>query len=328
MPENGQTYRSRLDEWEKKLKEQIGEGGLLLGELGFIEKDLDEIGALLANTAFFQLRQKRYTIEKTLDHVRHQWPLTFALYLVLEGIYHYNSEDQYWHGPQERLGLKSNQTSDCGRLFLEVLAEYDLPTFAFIRSGHTYIMRILLHGGIPNELLPELFAFLWKIETKPHRLAPDTGLLLQLWRKDPELHLISLPRSVKRFLLYGEMVAADFVERCLDLFYTDSLEEAATLVDLPRRVIKAFWSWREKNNIQTRRSERRIRLHRPILTLAPYTTGIALYLPPQQFFSQDAPTQLTWVWQVDNQKREAVSTVRQRIEGGYQYGAVIITPKK
>lgn len=323
MPEIVKTDRKKLDEWEEKLREQVGEGGLLLGEFGYIKANLDEIGALLANTAFYHLHRGSYTIEKTLRHAN-QWPLTFALYLVLEGIYHYNSEEQYWHGPMERLGLKNNQTHHVGRLFLEVLGQYNLPTFA-ASSGHTYITRILLHGGIPNQFLRNLFEFLWQIEVQPHQIAPDVELLLQRWRQNPEEHLSYLPRAVQRFLRYGEGVATDFVERCLDLFATESLAEALELIDLPRRVIKEYWGWREEKGLKTKRRQQRVRLLKPILTLAPYTTGIAIYLPDQQFPNQLAPNSMTWQIQGAGLPAQRITTIRSRVESGYQYAAEAIT---
>lgn len=324
MPDLVKTDRTKLDEWEARLREQIGEGGLLLGELGYIQSDLDEIGLLLANTAFYHLRHRRYTIDETLHHVRHEWPLTFALYLVLEGIYNYNSDDLYWHRPMKRLGLQNNHTDDCGQLFLDTLGQYRLPTF-LSAEGHKYITRILLHGGIPNELLSKLFDFLWQIEVQPHQVAPDVEVLLRQWSKEPEHYLVYLPRAVQRFLCYGEGVAADFIERCLDLFATESMDEASVLIDLPLRVTKSYWSWREEKGLKTKRRQQRIRLFKPILTLAPYTTGIAIYLPVQQFPNQFAPDSVIWQIQSAGQPDQHIATTRSRIEGGYQYGVEEIT---
>lgn len=59
MPGIEKTDREKLDEWENHLEELVEEGGLLLGEMGFVQTDLDEIGRLLADKAFYQLREKR-----------------------------------------------------------------------------------------------------------------------------------------------------------------------------------------------------------------------------------------------------------------------------
>lgn len=197
VSEISRSSRQQLDDWENQLKDRVGEGDLLLGELGLGEQDLSQIGQLLANTEFLHLRQKRRSIEETLRPVASQWPLTYALYLVLEGVYNYDSGD-YWDGPSKRLGLQSGHTSQCGRLFLKILAENNLPTFE--RSGgHTYLTPILLHGGIPNDLLFDFFNFLWQHEKRPHSIALDAQSLLQLWREQADDYFRYLPKPARRF---------------------------------------------------------------------------------------------------------------------------------
>ncbi len=312
------TSRTKLDQWEKKLKSDVGEGDLLLSELNHTQQDLDNIGNLLANTAFSHLRDKRYTIDKTLHHVRSQWPLTFALYLVLEGIYHYESEDLYWHGPIEQLGIQQNQTHWCGSLFLNVLAQYDLPVFEQTR-GHRYVTPILLHGGVPNDHLSDLFGFLLRYEIKPHRVAIDAETLLMAWRKNPEEHLKYLPTPVRRFLRYGGDVSTDFVARCLELFNLTTEEDAFEL-DLSERVLKAYWKWeaQHKEQLRKRPLQSHIHLQKPTLVIAPYTTGVFFDLPPQQFPTHNAPKAL--VWKISSGENiQRIDTTRQRVEKGYSY---------
>lgn len=317
VSEISRSSRQQLDDWENQLKDRVGEGDLLLGELGLGEQDLSQIGQLLANTEFLHLRQKRRSIEETLRPVASQWPLTYALYLVLEGVYNYDSGD-YWDGPSKRLGLQSGHTSQCGRLFLKILAENNLPTFE--RSGgHTYLTPILLHGGIPNDLLFDFFNFLWQHEKRPHSIALDAQSLLQLWREQADDYFRYLPKPARRFLEDGDLVAEDLVDRCLDLFDTDSPEETEVLVDLPPRIIRAYWLWRDKESIQARSAAPRIRLQKPILTITPYTAGIGLYLPPQQFPNRAAPNKLLWRIVADDHPAQIVNCDSQRVEGGNQF---------
>lgn len=317
MPEASKTQRQQLDDWEKRLRDYVGEGDMLLGELGLGRQNLEEIGRLFTNTDFQQLRNKRYTIEQTLKAVKAQWPLTYALYLVLEGVYNYDSGD-YWDGPSKQLGLQTGYTSRCGRLFLDILADNNLPTFEQ-SGGHTYVTPILLHGGIPNDLLFGFFDFLWQHEKRPHSITLDAQSLLQLWRKEADDYFGHLPKPVRRFLEYGDLVAEDLVDRCLDLFDTDSPEETETLVDLPKRIIRAYWLWREDKGIQPRSTAPRIRLQKPILTISPYTRGISLYLPPQQFPNRVAPNQLMWRIVADHRPEQIINCHSQRIEGGNQF---------
>jgi len=312
------TSRTRLDQWEKQLKSIVGEGDLLLGELNYTQQNLDNIGNLLANTAFSHLRHKRHSIDKTLHDVDSQWPLTFALYLVLEGIYHYESDDLYWHGPIEKLGIQQNQTNRCGLLFLDILARYDLPTFEQSR-GHKYVTRILLHGGIPNDHLNDLFDFLLRYEVKPHRIAIDAETLLTAWRRSPKEHLKYLPKPVYRFLRYGDDVSVDFVARCLELFNTTTEEDALEL-DLSERVLQAYWKWKAQHEKELRERQPRSRIHlqKPTLVIAPYTTGVFFDFPPQKFPTLNAPKEL--IWKISSGENiQHISTTRQRIEKGYNY---------
>lgn len=309
--------RKKLDQWENKLCRVIGEGDLLLGELEHSRSDLDEIGVLFRNTVFLQLRRNQYNIDEALRYIRSQCPLTFAFYLVLEGIYHYESGD-FWHGPREQLGIQQNHTYRCGQLYLDILVKHNLPTFEQ-SGGQTYVTPILLHGGIPNDHLERFFDFLLRYEVQPHRIAVNAEDLLSVWRREPGAHLIYLSKPIQRFLRFGGNVATDFVARCLELFNVTTEDETFEF-DLPERVRQAFWQWREKHEeqLQKRLSRPPIRLQKPILTIAPYSTGISLYLPPQQLPTQNAPQELIWKISSDNHVQR-VNCNRQRGESGYAY---------
>ncbi|RMG95711.1 MAG: hypothetical protein D6706_11595, partial [Chloroflexi bacterium] len=185
---------------------------------------------------------------------------------------------------------------------------------------------ILLHGGIPNEFLGEFFDFLYDYEVQPHQISLDAQTLLSVWRQEPEIHLSKLRRPVSRFLQYGGAVADDFVARCLELFYADT-EEEADLLDLPKRVLQAFWQWREEREVQVRQRPSRsaVRLQRPFLTLAPFTTGLTLFLPSQQLPTQQSPQTLVWIVSTEHDT-STYHTIRQRIENGYQYSVTTIVP--
>lgn len=307
------SIREKLHQWECRLVQDVGEGDLLLGELGYTKQHLAEIGDLLYQGIFYRLQSR--TIDDILTNVDNQWPLTFALYLVLEGIHHYGDEGQYWHSLKERLKIGENDSSLCGQLFLKVLAKYNLPTFEQ-SGGYTYVTPILLHGGIPNRFLHEFFDFLYQSEVKPHRIAIDAQTLMTTWRQQAD-ELARLPKPVSRFLQYGGLVAEDFVARCLDLLRITPEIDA---LGLPERVENAYRTWQERQTSEIRPSRSPIRLQRPVLTVAPYTTGVTLYLPPQQIPSQEAPRGLSWRV-TDGNHTQKVTTTRQRIENGYRYTA-------
>ncbi len=312
------TDRRRLSFWEEQLRHEVGEGDLLLGELAYTRDDLEEIGSLLFRTTFFRV-QKRATIDFKLSQVFSLWPLTFALYLVLEGIHNYGDEGLFWHGPKQRLKIRDSHTTKCGQRFLQILSEYNLPTFDHSR-GLRYVTPILLHGGIPNHHLEEFLDFLYRHEIQPHRIAIDPHSLLAEWRNQvKELEFLSKP--VSRFLRHGGIVAEDFVGRCLDLFRFPADSDIDT-VGLPERVLNAYQTWQEQRPVQVRSQRIRapVRLQRPVLKVAPYTSGVRLDLPPQQMPSRDAPNAMEWHVAVAEQNH-LIKTVRQRIENGYRYEA-------
>lgn len=318
MSSDMNTDRRRLTSWEDQLCHEVGEGDLLLGELAYTRDDLEEIGGLLFRTTFFRV-QKRATIDFKLSQVSEFWPLTFSLYLVLEGIHHYGDEGLFWHGPKQRLKIRDSHTTKCGQRFLQILSKYNLPTFEQSR-GLRYVTPILLHGGIPNHHLEEFLDFLYRHEVQPHRIAIDPHSLLAKWRNQvKDLEFLSKP--VSRFLRHGGIVAEDFVGRCLDLFRFPEESDINTL-GLPERVLNAYQSWQEQRPVQVRSQRIRapVRLQRPILKVAPYTSGVRLDLPPQQMPSRDAPNEVVWRVTVA-QQTHLIDTVRQRIENGYRYEA-------
>lgn len=197
---------------------------------------------------------------------------------------------------------------------MDTLGKYNLPTFEQTR-GHRYVTPILLHGGIPKDFLYDFFDFLQRCEVDPHQITVDPQSLLSVWRREADTYLAGLPRPVSRFLKYGGSVAEDFVDRCLDLFY----EEFSDEVSLPNRVVTSFKQWQAEKGVQTRLTAPRVRLHKPILTLAPYTTGIGLFLPAQQFPSRAAPNKLAWQINLDGRQYQTVTCRLQRVEGGYQF---------
>lgn len=313
------SERKKLNRWEARLRQEVGEGDLLLGELGYTEQDLEEIGGLLYRTVFYHVEQ-RAIIDTRLQQVSTYWPLTFALYLVLEGIHHYGEEGLFWHGPKERLKIEDNHTAHCGRYFRTILAQQNLPVFQQSR-GFRNLTPILLHGGIPNNSLGEFFDFLFRYEIQPHRIAIDAQTLVARWRQQVD-DLSALSKPVSRFLRYGGLVAEDFVARCLDMFRAPADSDVGEF-GLPERVQNAYREWQEQQSDEWRARPLRTRIRppqRPILTVAPYTLGVGLELPPQQMPSRDAPRELVWRITTGNHI-QTVDTTRQRIENGYRYDA-------
>jgi hypothetical protein len=303
-----------LSQWERELQEQVAGGDVLLGQLPLEEgttyndSDMQALGRLLAT------RFRKAQLQTALDAIERDYPLSYALYLVLQGIFNYRGGD-YWSGPSEHLGLQdANQTSKCGLAFRRILRKFNLPTFDYLQ-GHVNLTPILAHGGIPSYSMGDFFRLL-NTSIRDSKFAIDADSLIEGWAVNPDATFFFTDRPVQRFVLNGGDVAEDFINRCIQLFFADS-EQELHFLGLPTRVVAAFHAWREENAEQYIHKPR-IRLQRPYLYLDPYGDGVCLALPPQQFPADLSFSQLTWSLTENDHYQEIVCD-RQRTAIGYEF---------
>lgn len=230
-----------------------------------------------------------------------RYPLTFALYLVLEALYHYEGGD-YWTAPCATLNLTAPaHTADAGRLFRRVARGAGLPTFEHL-GGHVHVTPILAHAGIPNYCLADFFALLDRAARRA--AAVDAATLLDEWADGR--FPIAIDRPVQRFLLHGGDIAEEFVGRCLELWRDDDPDPAS--LDLPARVLEAYENWRAQRG--PRPAARAARLGRPKLIYDPYGEGVAILLPPVTYAAAHAPEELTWQIVAGDRQRTEPATRR------------------
>ncbi|MCA9867595.1 MAG: hypothetical protein KC410_14000 [Anaerolineales bacterium] len=267
----------------------------LLGQLSYDQAHLLELraalGPLFADSP-----------AEGLKDIRRRYPLTFALYLVLEALYTYEGGD-YWTGPRQALGLSGPHTADAGQAFRDVLRRERLPTFEHL-GGHVHITPILAHAGIPTYCLDDFFDLLDRVDRRNALI--DVPTLLADWAGDR--FPVIIDRPAQRFLLYGGDLAEEFVERCLEL-WREGGHDAETL-DLPDRVLDAYDRWRARHPPRGR-VEPDVRLPAaPKLTFDPYGEGVAILLPPVVYAAARAPDSLTW--RIDAGDRQRVETTYRR----------------
>ncbi|MFN2134343.1 MAG: hypothetical protein ACK2UK_00200, partial [Candidatus Promineifilaceae bacterium] len=312
-----------LTDWENTLTLQAADGEILLGQLPlnaapYDGDDMHRLGALLREV--FAKRDFR----DALALIRKRYPLSFALYLVLHGVYSYSS-GEYWPAPGNELEIVGNHywSYHCGKAFRAILRQFNLPTFEHV-GGLTNLVPILAHGGIPNNSLNDFFRLLHR-SVRGSVIALDAETLIDDWSLDPEETFYFIDKPVERFLLYGDEVAIDFLDRCLSMVEAESEEEMAEL-GLPQRVVTQYGNWRiGQTEQQLKRAQ--IRLARPFLYLDPYSAeGICLALPPQKFTSAVSLSKLDWALAFDGQTNREIFTERNRIEGGYEFTVPEIIP--
>lgn len=276
----------------------------LLGQLPYDENDL-----IALSEAFRPLFADGLT--EGLGHVGRGYDLPFALYLVLEGIYHYHGGD-YWTGPRQALGLGHRFEPRVSDLFRGALHRVGLPTFSHI-GGHAHIAPILAHAGIPNYCLDDFFALLDRAEREATSV--DVATLMAAWAADG--FPVSIDRPVQRFLLYGGDIAEEFVGRCLALWRESNLDPH--LLDLPDRVLGAYERWQARQGARQRAQREIVFAASPRLTLDPYGEGVAVSLPPVVFQGGRAPVELLWRIEAGDRVRTEPTRRRQTGEAESTY---------
>ena len=301
-------------QWEEGLQQQVSGGDVLLGQLPlghppYNQIDMDEIGGLLS------IQLKGANFKQSIRYVERKFPLSFALYLVLHGVYSYDS-GEFWSKVESHLGnnTKGFQVHYCGEAFRRILTKYNLPTFEHI-EGHTNLVPILAHGGIPNASLNRFFYILEKT-VFDSLISLDAKSLIEDWSKNSDEKLYFVGRPVRRFVLNGGAVAEDFINRCLILVDSEKPEEVQNL-QLPERVINAYWQWR-KGAGPKRSTWPKVRLERPFLYLDPYGDGVCIGLPPLFFPTTHKQNTLVWCVEADEFDWTEL-TYRERVAGGYEY---------
>lgn len=270
----------RLNQWEDEFKVWFPDISLL-GEIPITAADVTEIGEDFQ--AAGQIRVRKPT-----------WPHVLAVYMA--AVAARNDERKYWGVLTQSLGLKDSQQihRKLGRLFLELLSGYALPTFEDV-GGYRYVTPIRLHGGIPAYSLPDFFG---DVVLPAVRKAEYAGmvagdLIPVVLERSQVKHFVDSP--VRYFLEHGGEAAENFLDRCLEMARRWEEEGgglSASEIGLPRYVVDTFDLFMEGQsvNVQGRR------LRPPRLHFAP-TSGETLFsleLPEEPVSAEQAGWRYCW----------------------------------
>lgn len=304
-----------LEQWENSLQAQIVDGNLLLGQLPLGQPPYDDKDRIELGQHFAKVFAGR-SFRSRLDYIERTYPVSFALYLVLEGIYGYRG-GEYWPPIGGRLNIASeyNYTSYCGQLFRRVLKRFRLPTFEHI-EGQANLVPILAHGGIPNYSLGDFFKLLSR-SVRQSPFGADAESLIEEWASHPEEAFFWIDRPVQRFVLHGGYVAEDFVSRCILLLTAASDEEMEEL-ELPHRIVEAFKLWKHREDISSVIPT--TRLEKPFVYLDPYGgDGVTCGIPPQRLPSSSSIDSVSWIISADGKQMQELFCDRDRVSGGYEF---------
>lgn len=274
-------YREILIEFENAAAPWLRQV-TLIGEIPFADIQLRQIEKALSELVRLE------GAAQATSFINDRTPCTVACFLVWKGICGYR-EGNYWEEVCDSVGLpRQNWSQYWGEIFRRVLRRYGLPDFRET-GAHIFVTPILIHGGIPDYCLDDFFErLIWPAVTGKLNYTGDLQNLLAEWR-DSSLHY-NIDKPVLYFLEHGGKVAADFLERCLDMALT-AYEEgdmpASKEFKLPERVPERFASWLKRNSlegsIKPQQSIGSTRYRAPQILLNAAAGCLLLSFPTQKF---------------------------------------------
>ena len=271
--------QTTLLEFEKKLRPSLREVSLI-GEIPLSDDDALKIQqtlrGLIASTG----------PEYATYFLRYDAPYTLACFLVWKGIQGYH-EGNYWSEVRQPIGLpQANWPQKWGEIFEEVIGQSRLADFQDVK-GHRFVARILLHGGVPASCLPDFFDnVIGPAFQDNFRYSENAADIIQDFLDSSRVQTTNKP--VRRFLEEGDKIAADFVQRCVDLaLQANSVESSSSGEEfgLPQYVVEQFFAWWEKSAASQPHTFRRPDLPRyraPQIFLSIDQGGLSFSFPAQR----------------------------------------------
>lgn len=278
------NVKTELHELEREYQSRLRDVDLL-GELGLTDAERTRIArylrVLLANIS----------AERVCQYVHQYWPVTLAVYLVAEGVVSYDGGN-FWDPVCANTDLPHPFTSRWGQTFEHAVKFLGKPTFARMvvdQRTTRYVAPILAHGGIPDSCLDNFFLRVLHAGSRKARWsASDADDLIADWRgrRDP---LPFAPEPVRRFLMFGNGVARDFLDRSLEMTRraADGEDYSAAAVGLPERVVNRYRDFlshlspEERDRSRNTSDRAGARFARPFLHFDPWGHGVSLMLPEQ-----------------------------------------------
>jgi hypothetical protein len=260
---------SDISALESRLRRQL-QGKTLLGEVAFEERHCEQ------SAQGFKQVFSRYGFSDGLARVQFDCPILFAMWLVNEAFYSYDSG--YWPAVTAKVGVNpQNNAARMGAAFVDILDRFRLPRFRRLNTHWSYLGPILAHCGVPKSRLPQFFD-----EVLPLAARIGVGSAEGLAELQQQLASLRVSRSIEWFIRFGDTVSADFVRRCLDMYNVAHARNAlppSAAFGVPERVWKEFEKWTRTAHIQVPGASPP-RLLRPRLYVDP-SQGLRLELPAQ-----------------------------------------------
>ncbi|MEZ5264721.1 MAG: hypothetical protein R2755_23720 [Acidimicrobiales bacterium] len=145
----------------------------------------------------------------TPDSMVRAYPALLVCHLAAQAIHRYRG-GEFWTSVQP-----VSIDRAYGPAFVEALRKLKLETLDDMveqENAQAYVSRIVAHGGIPAYCAKDFWTLITSAVRKGYRSGAE---LIAYWRRTPGA-LADIDKPVVRFLRYGDALAEDFLDRCLD----------------------------------------------------------------------------------------------------------------
>lgn len=267
---------SLLAIYENRLAPQIRKVELI-GEIPISIEELDDI-----SLHFSRLFYNRST-DDVLKFIGQNYPATFLVFMVGQGIFGYNNGD-FWSAYEQVLKRPIDSMA-FGRLFEKIIQRFGKPQFRDLQErARRYVDPILAHGGIPVYCLKDFFGnIVLNCAIREQLLALEGEELVEEVIKHTT-YTTNTDKPVLNFLEYGGPTAANLLDRARKMLL--AWQQNKTLLSaedagLPTHITQYFAEWTHENATLSLERSSRNRLKRPQLSLDPWGLGVFLDLPSQ-----------------------------------------------
>ena len=284
--------------WESRLAPELRKVELV-GEIPISKEELDDISQHLSRLFY------NHGADEVLKFIGRNYPATFLVFMVGQGIFGYNNGD-FWSAYEQALQQSFDHTA-FGRLFEKLLQHFGKPQFRELQErSMRYVSLILAHGGIPTYCLKDFFNnIVLNCTIRPELLALESEELVE----EVLIHstyTINTDKPVIHFLEYGGTTAANLLDRSRKMLLAWQHNQtllSAEDAGLPVHITHYFEEWTRENAVLAVERNSRNRLKRPQLSLDPWGLGIFLELPSQPVSALNM-SDLYWKVEAGNYREE------------------------
>lgn len=262
--------------WESRFAPELRKVELV-GEIPISKEELDSISQHFSRLFY------NHDAEQVLNFIGRNYPATFLVFMVGQGIFGYNNGD-FWSSYEQVFDHPIDSTA-FGRLFEKLIRRFGKPEFRDLQArARRYVDPILAHGGIPVYCLKDFFSnIVLNCAIRPQLSALEGEDLVEEVIKHTT-YTSNTDKPVLNFLEYGGPTAANLLDRARKMLIT--WQQSQTLMSaedsgLPAHITQYFAEWTRENAALSLERGSRNRLKRPQLSLDPWGLGIFLELPSQ-----------------------------------------------